>query len=122
MSSQSNDVEKQSITLVPSLQLLRVAQRLRQAVAALNFYNAETLLAHVRAANAVDASIILQTTESTIDYLGLELIVAMAGAAAELMHKPTALHLDHGGSYELVARCIDAGYTSVMFDGSSFLQ
>jgi ketose-bisphosphate aldolase len=34
------------------------------------------------------------------------------------MHKPTALHLDHGGCYELVARCIDAGYTSVMFDGS----
>ena len=91
---------------------------MRQAVAALNFYNAETLLAHVRAANALDASIILQTTESTIDYLGLELIVAMANAAAELMHKPTALHLDHGGCYELVARCIDAGYTSVMFDGS----
>ena len=118
MSSQSNDIDKQSKALVPSLQLLRVAQRSRQAVAALNFYNAETLLAHVRAANALDASIILQTTESTIDYLGLELIVAMANAAAELMHKPTALHLDHGGCYELVARCIDAGYTSVMFDGS----
>ena len=91
MSSQSNDIDKQSKALVPSLQLLRVAQRSRQAVAALNFYNAETLLAHVRAANAVDASIILQTTESTIDYLGLELIVAMANAAAELMHMASEL-------------------------------
>jgi ketose-bisphosphate aldolase len=87
-------------------------------VAALNFYNAETLLAHIRAANALRASIILQTTESTINYLGLGLIVAMARAAAEQMEKPVALHLDHGGSYELAARCIEAGYTSVMFDGS----
>jgi ketose-bisphosphate aldolase len=87
-------------------------------VAALNFYNAETLLAHVRAANALRASIILQTTESTIDYLGLRLIVAMARAAAEEMEAPVALHLDHGGSYELAERCIQAGYTSVMFDGS----
>ena len=29
-----------------------------------------------------------------------------------------ALHLDHGSSYELAARCIDSGYTSVMIDGS----
>ena len=117
-SIQSSDIEKQSIALVPSLQLLRAAQSSRQAVAALNFYNAETLLAHVRAANAAGASIILQTTESTINYLSLTLIVAMAKAAAELMEKPTALHLDHGVSYEIAARCIEAGYTSVMFDGS----
>ena len=28
------------------------------------------------------------------------------------------MHLDHGGSYELAERCVEAGYTSVMFDGS----
>ena len=104
--------------LVASHPLLSAAHHSQTAVAALNFYNAETLLAHIRAANAVCASIILQTTESTINYLGLGLIVAMARAAAEQMEKPVALHLDHGGSYELAARCIDAGYTSVMFDGS----
>src|SRR5688572_32237490 len=100
-------------TPVPSRQLLEEARREGRAVAALNFYNAETLLAHVRAANEAKASIILQTTESTINYLGLKLIVAMANAAADSMCKPTALHLDHGGSVELAARCIDAGYTSV---------
>ena len=31
---------------------------------------------------------------------------------------PVALHLDHGDSLELVKECLDAGYTSVMFDGS----
>jgi ketose-bisphosphate aldolase len=105
--------------LVPSGPLLAAAYHSQSAVAALNFYNAETLLAHVRAANALSASIILQTTESTVNYLGLGLIVAMARAAAEQMSKPVALHLDHGGSYELAERCIKAGYTSVMFDGSS---
>ena len=34
------------------------------------------------------------------------------------MEKPVALHLDHGASYELAERCMEAGYTSVMFDGS----
>jgi ketose-bisphosphate aldolase len=76
------------------------------------------MLAHVRAANSLDASIILQTTESTINYLGLGFVVAMARAAAAELNEPAALHLDHGASYELAERCVAAGYTSVMFDGS----
>jgi ketose-bisphosphate aldolase len=104
--------------LVPSRRLLDAARREGRAVAALNFYNAETLLAHVRAANECGASIILQTTESTIKYLGIGMVVAMARAASEEIERPVALHLDHGASYELAARCVEAGYTSVMIDGS----
>ena len=104
--------------LCPSRELLETATAAGKAVAALNFYNAETLLAHVRAANALDASIILQTTEATINYLGLRMIVAMARAATDEMQQPVALHLDHGSSFGLAARCIEHGYTSVMIDGS----
>jgi fructose-bisphosphate aldolase, class II len=104
--------------LCPSRPLLDAATRAGKAIAALNFYNAETLIAHVRAVRATNESIILQTTEATIDYLGLEMIVAMATAAADQLEQPVALHLDHGRSYELAARCIDHGYTSVMIDGS----
>jgi ketose-bisphosphate aldolase len=104
--------------LCPSRPLLDAATRAGKAVAGLNFYNAETLIAHVRAANASNESIILQTTEATIDYLGLQMIVGMATAASDQLEQPAALHLDHGRSYELAARCIDAGYTSVMIDGS----
>jgi ketose-bisphosphate aldolase len=104
--------------LVPGRLLLDEARREGRAVAALNFYNAETLLAHVGAANEHGASIILQTTESTINYLGLRMVVAMARAAAEELGRPAALHLDHGASYDLAARCVEAGYTSVMIDGS----
>src|SRR5689334_11693883 len=104
--------------LCPSRPLLDTATRERKAIAALNFYNAETLIAHIRAANALNESIILQTTESTINYLGLGMIIGMARAAADQLEKPIALHLDHGNSYDLAARCIDHGYTSVMIDGS----
>ena len=104
--------------LCPSRTLLNTASKDGTAIAALNFYNAETLIAHVRAANALNASIILQTTEATINYLGLPILLGMAEAAAAELEQPTALHLDHGGSYEVAARCIDAGYTSVMIDGS----
>ena len=104
--------------LCPSRTLLDTASKDGAAIAALNFYNAETLIAHVRAAHALNASIILQTTEATINYLGLPLIIGMAHAAAAELQKPIALHLDHGHSYELAARCIDRGYTSIMIDGS----
>ena len=110
--------EPQTRQLVASRPLLDAAYRSQRAVAALNFYNAETLLGHVRAAKKLGASIILQTTESTINYLGIHLAVAMARAAVGELDEPVALHLDHGGSYELAQRCIEAGYTSVMFDGS----
>jgi len=107
-----------SPVLVPSRQLLNAARRDGRAVAALNFYNAETLRAHINAANACDAAIILQTTESTIDYLGIDMAVSMAQAAAREMSKPAALHLDHGANFEIARRCIEAGYSSVMIDGS----
>jgi|SRR5215813_1296129 len=104
--------------LSASRPLLESARRAGTAIAALNFYNAETLIANSRAANALNVSIILQTTEATINYLGLKMIVSMARTAADEIEQPVALHLDHGATYELAARCIEHGYTSVMIDGS----
>ena len=104
--------------LSASRPLLESARRAGVAVAALNFYNAETLIAHTRAAKALNVSIILQTTEATISYLGMRMIVSMARAVADEMEQPIALHLDHAATYDLAARCIENGYTSVMIDGS----
>jgi ketose-bisphosphate aldolase len=117
-SEQADGTTMPERALVPSRQLLDAARQETRAVAALNFYNAETLLAHVRAANECGASVILQTTESTIRYLGIRMVVAMARAAAQEIERPVALHLDHGASYELAERCVCAGYTSVSIDGS----
>ena len=85
--------------LFPTRPLLDAATREHKAIAALNFYNAETLIAHVRAANTLNESIILQTTEATINYLGLQMIRGMAAAAADQLEQPVALHLDHGGAH-----------------------
>lgn len=88
-------------------------------MAALNFYNAEILRAHTEAARKLGLPLFLQTTEATVDYLGWRTIVALARAASEELELPVALHLDHGKSYELAERAIEAGYTSVMIDGST---
>lgn len=103
---------------VPGREILEAVAEAGKAVAALNFYNAETLRAHINAANEENSPVILQTTESTINYLGIDLAVAMARAAAREITQPVALHLDHGASFELARRCIEAGYSSVMIDGS----
>jgi tagatose 1,6-diphosphate aldolase GatY/KbaY len=110
----------ESITgrLVPAYRILDEMRRRSRAVAALNFYNAETLRAHIDAANEAGAPLFLQTTEATIKYLGIEMAVAMANAAAREMKAAVALHLDHGASFELARKCVEAGYTSVMIDGS----
>jgi len=99
--------------------LLDMARLLKRAVPALNFYNAETLRAHLDAARGTQIPLFLQTTEATIDYLGFPMIMGMAHAAAAELESPIALHLDHGASFEIAARAIDAGYSSVMIDGSS---
>ena len=109
---------KSAKTLVPMREILDSVTKENKAVAALNFYNAETLRAHINAANECNSPLILQTTESTINYLGIDLIVSMAQATAREIAQPVALHLDHGGSFELAKRCIESGYSSVMIDGS----
>lgn len=111
----TTEINKQ---LVPMQEILDAVSKENKAVAALNFYNAETIRAHINAANEHNSPLILQTTESTINYLGIDLAVSMAQAAAKEILQPVTLHLDHGASYELAKHCIEAGYSSVMIDGS----
>jgi ketose-bisphosphate aldolase len=105
--------------LAPGRALLELARERHGAVAALNFYNAEILRAHTEAARRLRLPLFLQTTEATIHYLGWRTVVALARAASEELELPVTLHLDHGRSYELAAQAIEAGYTSVMIDGSA---
>lgn len=85
---------------------------------ATNFYNLETLNAVLAAAKAESASIILQLSESSINYMGLELAASMAKTAIQVSGVEGWLHLDHGSSVALVQRCLDAGFDSVMIDAS----
>lgn len=93
-------------------------RRCGRAILATNFYNAETLLAVLSAARAVGSPVILQTSPSTIEYLGLKVAVGLARAAREDVGVQAWLHLDHARDVVLVRRCIEAGYDSVMIDAS----
>jgi tagatose 1,6-diphosphate aldolase GatY/KbaY len=88
------------------------------ALLATNFYNFETLHGVLMAASNTHSPIILQLTRSSIEYMGLPVAYQMARAAIELHKVEGWIHLDHGDSYELAARCLEIGFDSVMIDAS----
>ena len=100
-------------------EMLWNAQRQGYAIAAFNFENMEMAQAIVAAAEELRSPVILQTTPGTVRYASPSLFAAMARALAEEASIPVALHLDHGSSVALAAKALQAGYSSVMIDGSS---
>ncbi|MCB0647116.1 MAG: class II fructose-bisphosphate aldolase [Saprospiraceae bacterium] len=85
---------------------------------AANFYNYETLSGIMQAAEEKQCDIILQASESTIRYLGVDLTASLAKTESRKYSVNSWLHLDHGGSIEMVKKCLEAGFDSVMIDGS----
>lgn len=89
-----------------------------KALLATNFYNFETLSGVLQAVAAKRKNVILQLSESSIEYMGLDIAVALARAGLRHYGVEGWLHLDHGSSIEMVRRCLDAGFDSVMIDAS----
>jgi len=98
--------------------MLLDAQKGGYAVGAFNVENMEMVKAVIAAAKELQAPVMLQTTPSTVKYGTLKTYQALVAAEAEKAGIPVCLHLDHGSSFELAVRAIQAGYTSVMIDGS----
>jgi len=90
----------------------------KKAILAANFYNFETLSGILQAAAGAKLPVILQLSESSIRYMGLKIAVSMARAAIETYGVEAWLHLDHGGSADMVKNCLEAGFDSVMIDAS----
>lgn len=103
---------------VTTKELLADAVSHRYAVGAFNCENLEMAMAIVAAGEACRAPLIIQTTPSTVNYASVGLFAAMVRELAENAKIPVALHLDHGSSYDLCEAALDAGYSSVMIDGS----
>ena len=97
---------------------LKEHQQAGKAMLACNFYNYETLKGVIMAAKATGKPVILQLTRSSIEYMGLQTAVNMARLKMAEQNVEAYIHLDHGDSYDLAARCLDAGFHSVMIDGS----
>lgn len=103
--------------LINSKKLLTQALRDGYAVPAFNFCNMEMLLAILRAIEITQSPVILQVSESALEYMGEDILMGMI-AGAKYKKNRVALHLDHGHSFEICKRAIDIGFSSVMFDGS----
>lgn len=88
------------------------------ALLAANFYNFETLEGLLLAARACKSSLILQLSESSLQYLGIGPAVAIARSMLADCGVEGWIHLDHGSGAEIVKKCLDAGFDSVMIDAS----
>lgn len=104
--------------LVTNKDLLVPARRKGYAVGAFNVNNLETVLAVAEAATEEKSPAIIAVTPSAIKYAGLPYLSKIVKTAAESSSVSMSLHLDHGEDYETVSKCVAAGFTSVMIDGS----
>lgn len=106
--------------LVSAKQILESALHDHYAIGAFNVFNMETALGVMRAAVATNSPVIIQVSEKAFGYSERELISNIVkDLAARNPTVPVVLNLDHGHDVEIAKACVEEGYTSIMFDGST---
>lgn len=108
--------------LVSSKDMLEKARAGKYAVGHFNINNLEWAKAVLLTAEELQSPVILGVSEGAGKYMtGFKTVAAMVSAMLEELNitVPVALHLDHG-SYEGCYKCIKAGFSSIMFDGSHY--
>ena len=108
--------------LVSAKEMLQKAQAGHYAVGQFNINNLEWTKAILQTAQENNSPVILGVSEGAGKYMtGYKTVVGMVNGMLEEMKitVPVALHLDHG-TYEGCLKCIDAGFSSIMFDGSHY--
>lgn len=108
--------------LVSATEMINKAHEGHYAIGAFNINNMEWIIAILKGVEAKKSPVILEVSEGAAKYMqGFDNVVAMVKNIHDKLGitVPVALHLDHG-SYEGAKACIEAGFTSVMFDGSHY--
>lgn len=100
-------------------EVTETATRLNMAVGAFNTHNLEMMPEMIRAAKEVGVPIIIQTSIDTAKYIDYRVMAAVAKEIAEDEMVDVCLHLDHARDFAEIKAAIDAGFSSVMFDGSA---
>lgn len=100
-------------------EVLKEANDLNMAVGAFNTHNLEMLPVIIKAAVKEKTPVIVQTSCGTANYIGHKNLVSICKSMADEYGAEVVLHLDHAKDYDEIRKAIDAGYSSVMFDGSS---
>lgn len=108
--------------LVSATEMLKKAVAGKYAVGQFNINNLEWTKSILQTAQENNSPVILGVSEGAGKYMtGFKTVSAMVSAMTECMGitVPVALHLDHG-TYEGAYKCIEAGFSSIMFDGSHY--
>ena len=108
--------------LVSAKEMLDKAKAGHYAVGQFNINNLEWTKSILATAQELNSPVILGVSEGAGKYMtGFKTVAAMVKAMIEEMNiiVPVALHLDHG-SYEGCLKCVEAGFSSIMFDGSHY--
>ena len=106
--------------LVTTKEMFEKSMKEGFAIGAFNVNNMEFIQGIVDAAQEENSPVILQVSSSAIKYARINYLKKMVEAAVEETNIPIVLHLDHGPDFETCKMCIDAGFTSVMIDGSKY--
>ena len=106
------------MALTSGREVLRAARAGGYAVPAFNVFNLEMLQAAYRAAEAERSPVIVQVSPRSVAYAGLGPLAALARALAQPLTVPVVLHLDHGPGLVECQAALEAGFTSVMYDGA----
>lgn len=100
-------------------ELLKNCRLNKIAVPAFNIDNLESVLAVVQAVKETKLPVIFQAIPRTLNYGGISTYPALIDALLSDCDVDYALHLDHGNSLDLAKKCIESGFSSVMYDGSA---
>ena len=106
--------------LVTTKEMFEKSMKEHFAIGAFNVNNMEIIQGIVEAASEENSPVILQASSSAIKYAGYNYLLKMVEAATMETNIPIVLHLDHGPDFETCKACVDAGFTSVMIDGSKY--
>jgi len=104
--------------VVPTGEILSAAYRERYGVAAINVVNDLTLEAVLAAATEQRAPLIVQTSVKTVRSIGYDVLYGMWTTMTANVPVPVALHLDHCPDRDVISRCLETGWNSVLFDAS----
>ncbi|MFR0822967.1 MAG: class II fructose-1,6-bisphosphate aldolase [Clostridia bacterium] len=107
--------------LVTTKEMFEKSMKEHFAIGAFNVNNMEIIQGIMDAAAENQSPVIMQASSSAIKYARVHYLMKMVEAAVEEHPEiPVAIHLDHGPDFETCKMCIDAGFTSVMIDGSKY--
>lgn len=108
------------LSYVSMKEMINDAKDKGYAIGAFNIVDYITTASVIKAAEIRNSPVIIQTSTKTVSLYGYSAIVGWVKTLAAESGVPVALHLDHCKDLDVIKNCIDAGWSSVMIDASSF--